>query len=142
MPEGPLDDKWNMCKSVNLKKITKSSRFELGWKSNKESKQGEFVSGGCKASNTLIIYDNAKVKANKARALVTHANFPIRLKAKFRPNWRMKGATWVESKSGKINDAPTIEDKATTGTCACKRCFAWSSFQSPKLNYQRRAVFF
>jgi hypothetical protein len=50
-----------MRKKIALKGSMESSRFESSWKSTMEFEQGEFMSNGCKASNMLIVFENAKV---------------------------------------------------------------------------------
>ncbi len=86
MPKGPLIDKAAMCKNFNLKNFTKSSRSTLGRKSNKEFEQKECVSNGCKANNTLTISKNPKVRARRARTLVTYTNSLAHPNVRFHPN--------------------------------------------------------
>jgi hypothetical protein len=41
--------------------------------SYKESKKGDFMFDGCKISNMLIVFEDTKVGAKGAKALLTHA---------------------------------------------------------------------
>ncbi len=64
----------------------------------------------------LTIFKEAKVEVRKARALMTHVNSQCALGLNFilvDGGWGRGGgcAIRVEFKSGKTNDAPTIEDK-------------------------------
>jgi len=85
MPKGPLVGRWNMCKNANLKESIESSKFELGWKFYKESKQGDYVSSGCKASNAITIFKDVKTRARRARTLVTRVNSSAHPRAKLQP---------------------------------------------------------
>jgi hypothetical protein len=69
------------------------------------------------------------------------ANSPTCLRAKLHPS-RHKGgsAIGVESKSIKVENVPTIEDKDVVYACICKMCFIWSSSQSPKRNRKKHTL--
>jgi hypothetical protein len=71
---------------TDLKESMKSSRSESGLMSNKELKQGESMSNGCKTSNMLIIFKDTKVGARGARVLVVPINSSAHPKVKLRPN--------------------------------------------------------
>jgi len=43
MAKESLTNRWNVHKNANLKKSMESSKFELGYKFNKQSKQGVCV---------------------------------------------------------------------------------------------------
>jgi hypothetical protein len=74
-----------MHKNADLKESIESLRFEYGFKSKKESEQGECVSNGCKTNNALTIFMDAKVGARWAKTLVACTNSSTRPKVKLRP---------------------------------------------------------
>jgi hypothetical protein len=62
MPKGPPTDKQNMGRKTNLKESIESSKFESSLKSSKESRWGGSTFDGCKASNALIVFKDAKTR--------------------------------------------------------------------------------
>jgi hypothetical protein len=74
------------AQKYQAKKSTKNSKFECGRKFNKESKQKESTSNKCKASNTLIIFENANTRTKETKALTTCANFLTHPKNELHPH--------------------------------------------------------
>ncbi len=87
----------------------------------------ESMSGGCKANNVLTISKDTKGGARGARALTTCENFSTCTKVKFLGFnlgvcWGVcvpKSVVGVESKIGKVENMPIIEDKVVA--CVCKK---------------------
>jgi hypothetical protein len=66
------------------------------------------MSSGCKVSNTLIVFKDAKVKARGVKALMARVNSLPYFKAKLHPSQHKGGgAIRVKSKSIKAENAPT-----------------------------------
>jgi len=81
------------------------------------------MSNGCKVNNALIVYKDTKVGRRGAKVMVAHANSLACLRVKPCSNWHCEGgAIGVESKSNKVDDAPTTDDKFIACAYAYKRC--------------------
>jgi len=81
------------------------------------------MSSGCKANNTLTVFEDAKVNARGARALMARANSSTCLKVKLHPSQHEGGsAIRVEFKLIKAENVPTTKDKAIAYPYICKMC--------------------
>jgi hypothetical protein len=84
--DGPLFDKWNMWKMLISKKSMENSKSKSCWMCYRESKERNSMFGRCKTSNRLIVFENTKVGAKGARALLTHVNSLACPKANLHPS--------------------------------------------------------
>jgi hypothetical protein len=75
---------WQMrdAQKFRPKKVHRKFKFWIKLKSNKESKQGEYVSSGCKANNAITISKDVKIGARTLAICVNSLTHP---KAKFPP---------------------------------------------------------
>jgi hypothetical protein len=87
-----------------------------------------------KLENAQIVFKDAKTRARWAITPKTCTNSLIHPWLNF-ISTDAGGAIGVESKSSKVKNVPTIEDKVATYNCAHKRCFALSSSQSLEKNH-------
>jgi hypothetical protein len=68
----------------------------------------------CKASNTLIVYENTKARVKRPRTPMAQTNSFACPKVKFHPSQCEGGAIGVKSKLGKIINTNKTKDKAAT----------------------------
>ncbi len=127
MLDQPFANKWDMCKKVYLNDYMENSTSMFGWKSVKESKQGESKSKRCKTHNAQTIFDDVEAKAKGVRALNTPANSLAHPRAMLWPNQCKEGT--IEAKIGRsrVANKAQSEKKTTASTHTQKRCYAWSS---------------
>lgn len=81
------------------------------------------MSGGCKASNVIIVFKDVKIGARRTRSLATCVNFLAHPRVKLRPSQHERGgggSIRVESKLRKVIDMSISKDKAIAYTH--KRC--------------------
>jgi hypothetical protein len=93
-------------------------RFEYGLKSNKDFKQMDAMFGKCKVNNTLNVFKDAKAKAKRLKSLTSRTNSLMCPKINLCCNQHDGNAIKVESKLGKIVNAPITKDKIIICICA------------------------
>ncbi len=103
----------------------------MGWKSNKESKQGKDKPERWNGYKTLIVYEEVWVEARGTRTLVTQTYSLACSKAKLHPNQHDKGGTKPKGnlKEGVFAKGAWTKKRTTTSAYIQKTCYDLKSSQ-------------
>jgi hypothetical protein len=82
--EGPLEDRFDMCWNVNLKKLNENSRFWLGLQSSKKSGK-KLLHLGCRVVKIEVMSEDVGARKNDAIPHVAQEYFRTHPRTKL---WR------------------------------------------------------